>query len=101
MAQPAAIEKFVDLMRRECPEARVAIDVPRDPKGEWMIDVSQGRFRTSVAWRSATSARSRGRARTISELVRASANTATRQASMRRSMPRILTPRAHNRKSFS
>ena len=53
MAQPAAIEKFVDLMRRECPEARVAIDVPRDPKGEWMIDVSQGRFRTSVAWRSA------------------------------------------------
>lgn len=53
MAQPVAIEKFVDLLHQEFPDARVDVDVPRDPKGEWMIDVAQGRFRASVAWRGA------------------------------------------------
>lgn len=53
MVKPVVIAKFVDLLRKECPEARVDIDAPSDPNGEWMIDVVQGRFRTSVAWRSA------------------------------------------------
>ena len=53
MTQPAAIARFVSHLNQECPEAQVDVDVPRDPKGEWMLDIVQGRFRTSVAWRSA------------------------------------------------
>lgn len=52
MVQPAAIAKFVDLLQQEFPEARLDIDAPRDSKGEWFVDVVQGKFRTSVAWRS-------------------------------------------------
>jgi hypothetical protein len=53
MTQPAAISKFLSRLNQECPEVHVDVDVPRDPKGEWMLDIAHGKFRTSVAWRNA------------------------------------------------
>lgn len=50
---PAQIEAFVLHTTTAVPGSTVTIDAPRNPDGEWFIDVSAGDFQTAVAWRSA------------------------------------------------
>lgn len=50
--RPQEITQFAELLRTHCPSARASIDEPRDPHGEWWIDVRDGRFRTSLSWMS-------------------------------------------------
>jgi hypothetical protein len=51
MNTPTPISEFTELLGRECEEATVSVDSPRDPNGEYWLDVSQRKFRTSVSWR--------------------------------------------------
>ncbi len=48
---PAPISRFDEALRALAPRASLAVDRPDDPKGEWWLDVSSGRFRSSLAWR--------------------------------------------------
>jgi len=48
---PDAISELSCSLRETMPDAIVDVDRPRDPKGEWWIDISCGDFLSSVAWR--------------------------------------------------
>jgi len=51
MTNPVPVSKLIETVVRERPNARVDVDKPRNPDGEWMLDIASGRFRTTVAWR--------------------------------------------------
>ena len=51
MNKPQQLSEFVTMFNRECPGASVDVDVPRDPNGEWWLEVVSGNFRDSVSWR--------------------------------------------------
>jgi hypothetical protein len=51
MNKPQQLSQFVNTLIRECPGASVEVDAPRDPNGEWWLDVVIGDFRESVSWR--------------------------------------------------
>jgi len=51
MNMPDPIGLLTKLLGQECEGATVSVDTPRDPKGEYWLDVSVERFRTSVSWR--------------------------------------------------
>jgi hypothetical protein len=51
MTRPEQLSDFIDELSRECPGAIVNVDAPRDPKGEWWLDVTSGDFQTNVSWR--------------------------------------------------
>lgn len=48
---PEPIAAFSQSLAAFIPTAEVKIDRPRDPSGEWWLDVVSDDFRTSVAWR--------------------------------------------------
>jgi hypothetical protein len=50
MTRPNEITKLIDLLHEKCRSAVVSVDAPRDPKGEWWLDIADGRFRTAVSW---------------------------------------------------
>ena len=51
MNTPTPILKFIELLGRECEEASVSVDSPKDPNGEYWLDIAQQKFRTAVSWR--------------------------------------------------
>lgn len=53
MTQPADIGKLVGMLHEKRSDAVVEVDAPRDPKGEWWLDISSGQFKTQIAWRAA------------------------------------------------
>jgi DNA-binding XRE family transcriptional regulator len=52
MSTPNPISQLIELLSRECEDATVSVDVPKDPKGEWWLDIGVQKFRTSVSWNS-------------------------------------------------
>jgi DNA-binding XRE family transcriptional regulator len=51
MKHPNQIVSFIDALATDCPNAKVSVDAPRDPKGEWWLDISGKDFQNTVAWR--------------------------------------------------
>lgn len=50
-SHPDAIGELLSQLEHALPEAAVTVDRPRDPTGEWFIDVAAGEFRAPIAWR--------------------------------------------------
>jgi len=53
MTRPKEISKFLDLLSREWEGVKIDIDSPRDPRGEWWIDIGDGDFQSHVSWKPA------------------------------------------------
>jgi hypothetical protein len=51
MNTPDPILVFTKLLGQECEGAIVSVDSPRDPNGEYWLDVSLQKFRNSVSWK--------------------------------------------------
>src|SRR6266850_1715012 len=51
MSTPPSILAFTELLRRECEGSTVSVDSPRDPNGEYWLDISVQRFRSAVSWK--------------------------------------------------
>jgi hypothetical protein len=51
MNTPVQLSEFIIMLNRECPGASVEVDAPRDPDGEWWLDVVSGHSRENVSWR--------------------------------------------------
>jgi len=51
MTVPNEIVAFTDLLRHEFDDAEVNVDSPRDPNGEYWLDVSRQKFHSAVSWR--------------------------------------------------
>jgi hypothetical protein len=51
MNKPEQLSEFVTMLNRESPGASVEIDAPRDPNGEWWLDIVSGDAREHVSWR--------------------------------------------------
>lgn len=47
------VSRFIELLKREFPEIAIDVDAPKNPDGEWWLDISVGDFTTAVAWRPA------------------------------------------------
>jgi len=47
---PEPIAEFSKSLAAFIPNAEVKIDRPRDPSGEWWLDVATKNFRSAVAW---------------------------------------------------
>lgn len=52
LAIPEPVAEFSKALATFIPDAEVKIDHPRDPSGEWWLDVASNDFRSAVAWRS-------------------------------------------------
>jgi hypothetical protein len=51
MNTPHPIETLVRLLGESFESTTVSVDAPRDPEGEYWLDVAVERFRSSVSWR--------------------------------------------------
>ena len=51
MTDPKEIVEFSELLRQEFDDAIVTVDSPREPKGEYWLDVSRQKFHSTVSWR--------------------------------------------------
>ena len=51
MNKPQQLSEFIAMFSHECPGASIEVDTPRDPNGEWWLDVVGGKFRENVSWR--------------------------------------------------
>jgi hypothetical protein len=50
-AMPDPITKLVAAVSAAIPNIVSSVDAPRDPAGEWFVDLAIGDFQTNVAWR--------------------------------------------------
>lgn len=50
-AMPDPITEFIAAVSAALPGIVSSVDAPRDPTGEWFIDLAIGDFQTNVAWR--------------------------------------------------
>jgi DNA-binding XRE family transcriptional regulator len=51
MNMPEPIRDFIKLIGHECEGTEVSVDSPRDPNGEYWLDISVQKFRTSVSFK--------------------------------------------------
>lgn len=51
---PEQIQQFIDAVSARVPGSSIGVDSPRDPTGEWFIDVEKEGFKPHVAWREAS-----------------------------------------------
>jgi len=51
MNKPKQLSAFITTLNRDCPGVLVEVDAPRDPEGEWWLDVANGGSHETVSWR--------------------------------------------------
>lgn len=51
LALPAPVTELSSFLKVAIPNVLIDVDQPRDPDGEWWIDVACDDFKSSVAWR--------------------------------------------------
>lgn len=48
---PAPMAELVSGLQLALPQAIIKVDRPRDPDGEWFVDLEDGAFQAPIAWR--------------------------------------------------